>query len=113
MNDSKQTTTLDTVDGSLIHSEQTLELGLKSVTESRSEASANLSPEDERSTVAPSHDAPSFVQGSKLAVLVSCTCMAVFLQALVSHFQSSSLPGLTHSGHHYHHHCDSFHHQTV
>jgi hypothetical protein len=39
--------------------------------------------------------------------------MAVFLQALVSDFQSPSLPGLTYSGHHYHRHCDSFHHQTV
>ncbi|THX22158.1 MFS transporter [Aureobasidium pullulans] len=95
MNDSKQTTTLDTVDGSLIHSEQTLELGLKSVTESRSEASANLSPEDERSTVAPSHDAPSFVQGSKLAVLVSCTCMAVFLQALDTTIITTAIPSIT------------------
>jgi len=114
MNDSKQSISLDRLNGSLKRSDQTLELGLESaVTESTSESSTTPSPEDERSTVAPSNNAPSFVQGSKLAVLVACTCMAVFLQALVGEFQSFPLTCLTNPGHHHHRNCDPLHHQTV
>ena len=114
MNDSKQSTSLDRLNGPLNLSDQKLELGLKSaVAESTSESSTTPSPEDEHPTVAPSNDVPSFVQGSKLAVLVACTCMAVFLQALVGDFQSFLLPCLTSSGHHHHRDCDPLHHQTI
>lgn len=114
MNDSKQSISLDTLNGPLKRSDQMLELGLKSaVTESTSESSTTSSPEDACSTVAPSNNAPSFVQGSKLAVLVACTCMAVFLQALVGEFQSLPLTCLTNPGHHHHRNCDPLHHQTV